>query len=125
MVEFAIVAPLLFLTVFASIEFGRALMATQSLDEAARSGCRIAVLRGTTTAQIEAEVQRLLAPAGISNYSVQVVPAGRAAAARWAPVSVNITASFGDMSWLPLPLFFSGKTYTASCTLPKEYSPGA
>jgi Flp pilus assembly protein TadG len=119
------VAPLLFLVVFGSIEFGRALMATQSLDEAARSGCRVAVLRGATTEAVEAEVQRILSPTRILTYSVQVLPTNRATAPRWAPVSVTVTSSFNDMSWLPLPRFVGGKTYTASCTLPKEYSPGA
>ena len=79
----------------------------------------------STTAEIDAEVQRILAPAGISTYSLQVTPANRGTAARWSPISVTITASFRDMSWLPLPIYFSGMSYTASCTLPKEYSPGA
>ena len=122
-VEFAVVAPLIFIVVFGCIEFSRALLAIQSLDEAARSGCRIAVLRGSTTAAVEAEVQRILAPSGISTGSVQMLPASQATVPRWAPVSVTVTASFNDMSWLPLPGFLGGKTYTASCTLPKEYSP--
>lgn len=120
--EFALVAPLLFLTVFAFIEIGRALMTTHSMEEAARSGCRVAILRGATSSQIESEVNRILAPVAISTYTVQVQPINPSTVPRWAPITVTVTATYGDMSWLPLPLLFSGKTYTSTCTLPKEYS---
>lgn len=125
MVEFALVAPLLFTVVFGSIEFGRALLVTQSLEEAARSGCRVAVLRGATTSEVQAEVDRILGPAGISKYTLDVEPTSIVSAERWDPVTVTVTANFADMSWLPLPRFFSGRTYVSSCTLPKEYSTGS
>ncbi len=121
-VEFSIVAPLFFGTLFACIELCRALMATQCLEEAARSGCRLAVLSGATNDEIATEVQRILAPVGISTYTMNVQPANVAREERWTPVSVTITSSFANVSWLPLPKYFAGKTYTSSCTLPKEYS---
>ncbi|MEN1681376.1 MAG: TadE family protein [Planctomycetota bacterium] len=124
-VEFAAVAPVLFLLVLGTIETGRALMASHSLEEASRSGCRIAILKGATTQEIENDVRRILAPVGISAYSVQVQPAGYALADRWTPVTVSVSASFNDMCWLPLPRFITGKTYTASCTQAKEFSPGS
>ncbi len=119
-VEFALIAVPLFLIIFASFEFSYALLANQSLNEAARSGCRVAILRGTTTSDVEAEVKRILAPTRISNYSLEVLPVNRASMARWAPVTVTITVTLDNMSWL----FLVDKTYTASCTLPKECSPG-
>ncbi|MEQ1827471.1 MAG: TadE/TadG family type IV pilus assembly protein [Pirellula sp.] len=124
-VEFAIVAPLFFGTVLASIELCRALMATHSLEEAARSGCRVAVLKGATTSEIDAEVRRILAPVGISNYTVQIQPENIAAEERWKPVSVTINTSFANISWLPLPKYFAAKMCTSSCTLPKEYPCGS
>jgi len=125
-VEFAVVAPILFLVVFGSIEFCRALMAVQSLEESARAGCRVAILRGATTEEIEAEVDRILAPSGIpkENYTVQTDPVNIATVGRWSLISVTVVASFDDMSWLPLPGALSGKSYTSSCSLPKEYSSG-
>ncbi len=119
-VEFAIVAPLFFALVFASVEMCRALMATQSLEEAARSGCRVAVLKGATVSEVDAEVRRILAPVGISTYTMQILPENIAAEERWKPVSVTINTSFANISWLPLPKFFAAKTCTSSCTLPKE-----
>ena len=124
-VEFSIIAPLLFVMVFGCVEFSRAFMATQSLEEAARSGCRVAVLRGATTNEIDTEVRRILAPVSICTYTMQIQPASIAMAERWTPVTVTITASFADLAWLPMPRFLGGKTYTSSCTLPKEYSSGS
>ena len=123
-VEFAVVSPVLFLVLFGSIEFGRALMAVQCLEEASRAACRVAILRGATTAEIEAEADRILAPAGISTYTVERTPSSLTSAERWSPVKVEVTASFDNMSWLPMPRDFAGKTYSASCTMPKEYAPG-
>lgn len=120
--EFALVAPLLFLTLVTTIEVARALMTTHSMEEAARSGCRVALLRGATTSQVEQEVDTILRPVGISTYTVQLQPMNPASAPRWSPLTVTVTATFDDMSWLPLLSFFNGKTYTATCTLPKEYS---
>ena len=123
-IEFAAVAPVLFLLMFASIEFGRALMAVQSLEEAARSGCRVAILRGATSAEVEAEVDRILGPTGIGTRTVDTQPTNVAQAPRWSPVTVAVSAAFDSMSWLPLPRYLEGKTYTAECSLPKEYSAG-
>jgi len=47
-VEFAMIAGPLFLFILGNIEFGRALMAVNCLEEAARSGARVAILRGAT-----------------------------------------------------------------------------
>lgn len=118
-VEFALVAIPFFAFVFGTIEFGRALMGVQSLEEASRAGCRVAVLKGATTQDVNDEVDHVMAMAGITNYNVSVVP-GINGVPRWEPVSVRVTASFGDMSWLPGLNYFDSLSYTASSTLPRE-----
>ena len=47
-VEFAVVAPVFFLLVFGMIEYGRMVMVQQIIVNAAREGCRAAVLDGST-----------------------------------------------------------------------------
>ncbi len=121
-VEFAMVAPIFFATVFASVELCRALMAKHSLEEAARAACRVAMLKGATTSEVDAEVRRILTPAGISSYTMQIQPTNIAVEPRFAPISVTINTSFANISWLPLPKLFATKSCTSSCTLPKEYS---
>ncbi len=51
LVEFAVVAPVLFLFVFGIIEFGRLLMVQQAMTNAARESCREASLITTLNSQ--------------------------------------------------------------------------
>jgi hypothetical protein len=122
-IEFAIVAIPLFVLVMASIEFGRGMMAVQSLEEAARCGCRKAVLKGTTTADVETEVTQLMNLAGISSYTTQIEPASLSSVPQWDPVTVRVSANLGDSSWMPMPKFLAGLSYTASCILAREGAP--
>lgn len=120
LVEFAFVAIPLFLFIFASIEFGRAMMARQSMEEAARAGCREAVIRGATTQEVEDQVDEIMQMAGVANYTVTIDPVAFSSLDRWQPISVSVTASFADMTWLPVPMYLGSATFTSSCTLPKE-----
>jgi Flp pilus assembly protein TadG len=119
-VEFAFVAVPLFLFVFTILEFARAFMFADSLEEAARAGCRLAVVEGTTADDVTNEVDRLLDLAGISSYDVDVSPAAFSTMAQWEPVTVSVSGSFDNATWLPWSKFFEGKNFTASCTLPRE-----
>jgi hypothetical protein len=120
MVEFAIVAIPVFILFFGSIEFGRAVMGVQALEEAARSGCRIAVLKSATTSAVENEIEQLVEGMGISDHTTQIIPSSLDLVPQWEAVTVRVTASFADISWLPVPQAFSGLSYTASCVLPRE-----
>ena len=122
-VEFAIVAIPLFLFIFVSIEFGRAMMAQSTMEEAARVGCRVSVIRGATPESVEAEISGLMRMAGIATYTVTIDPVDFTAAEEWEPIAVTVGAEFDDMSWLPVPQVLGGMSFSASCVLPKESSP--
>lgn len=67
-VEFAIVASLLFMLLFGTVQFGMAFNRAQGLEAAAREGARVASV-GATNAEISArirEAQSLFLPADIS-----------------------------------------------------------
>lgn len=49
LVEFALIAPLFLLLVLGVVEFGKAWNVAQSLDDAVREGCRVAVVFNPTT----------------------------------------------------------------------------
>lgn len=51
MVEFALVAPLFFLVIFAIIDFGRYVYYVQVLNNAAREGARYAIVHGSNSFQ--------------------------------------------------------------------------
>ncbi len=122
-VEFAMVAVPLFLFVLASIELGRGMMVVQAMEEAARSGCRIATLKGQTASDANAEVQRMMSISGIHTYTTQVVPTDVQTAPQWSPVVVRISTSLDGITWIPIPKYLGGKVYTASCVLPREAEP--
>ena len=122
-VEFALTSVFLFLFIFLSLEFGRALMAMHSLEEAARCGCRVAILHGTSTSDIDAEIDRVLGAAGIANYTRIITPTDPDSADQWQPVSIEITANYSEVSWLPLPNFLGNISLEGGCTLPRESRP--
>ncbi len=121
-VEFAIVAIPLFLFVFGTVEFGRAMMCRQSMEEAARSGCRASVIQDATAASVEEEVDKIMQIAGIPEYSVEIEPVNFTTIDRWEPITVTVVASYDNMSWLPSPKYLAGMQFRSSCILPKECS---
>ena len=105
-VEFALVVPVFFLLVFGLIEFGRMLMVRQSLTNAAREGCRTAVLATTVNSSDVEESVRDYLQSVMSNASntseVRVtVPASLAGTASGTTLSVGVEVDYTDVSWLP------------------------
>jgi len=119
-VEFAVVAPLIFLFFFAAIEFGRVLMVIHGLEAAAREGCRIAVAWDATDDEVEAAVDQRLTEFGISGYALTIDPDPPSDALQWDPISVRIAVAYDNVSWLPMPGYLQDIVLTGSCTLPQE-----
>jgi Flp pilus assembly protein TadG len=119
-VEMALVVPIIFLVVFTCIEFGRLLMVVHGLEAAAREGCRTAIAWDATAQTVEDIVEERMATFGIQNYTLTLDPTSPSTACQWAPVSVRITTSYNNVSWLPAPKFLSGITFSGTCTLPQE-----
>lgn len=72
-VEFALVAPLFLALILGTVEFGRAIMVGQLVTNAAREGARLAIIAGSTNAQVEAAVvDNLQRTLGIVDNSVGV-----------------------------------------------------
>jgi len=60
MVEMALVLPLFILLAFSITEFGRAMMASQLVTNAARDGARLAAIDGSTNQQVQDAVLEFL-----------------------------------------------------------------
>ncbi|MCO6438330.1 MAG: pilus assembly protein [Phycisphaerae bacterium] len=115
-VEFAVILPLLLAILFAIIEFGYVFMIRQSLQHAAREGCRFASLQTSTDAGIMARVDEALSPTGLNGYSVSLTHATQAD-----PVeTVSISIPYSDVSLVGG--FFGTYNYnlTAVCSMRKE-----
>ncbi len=119
-VEFAIVAPVLLLLVFGMIEYGRLVMVQQVLTNATREGARRAVLDGATTSQVTSVVTDYLSTSRISGAVITVTPSPPSNAAFGAPITVSAQVPFGQVSWLPTPMFLSGKTMSATTVMRRE-----
>jgi Flp pilus assembly protein TadG len=119
-VEFAVVAPVFITLVFGMIEYGRMVMVQQMLTNASREGARVGVLDGATTAECQSAVTTYLSNAGVSGTTVTVTPNPPSSAGYGAPVTVTVTVPFSQVSWLPTPMFLSGKTLTATSVMRRE-----
>jgi Flp pilus assembly protein TadG len=111
-VEFAIVAPVFFILVFGMIEYGRMVMVQQVLTNASREGARYAVIQSTNdTNAVETKVKDYLTSAKLNAAASTVTvdwPAGGDDSAQ--PVTVTVSIPFGQVSWLPSPMFLSSTT---------------
>jgi Flp pilus assembly protein TadG len=100
--ETALTLPLLLLVSVSIFEFGRAYQTWQVLTNAAREGARVAILPGSTTANVQARVQQYMAAGqlpGAASASVSVnqsatITIGAAGTASASLVTVNYPFSF-------------------------------
>ena len=120
-VEFAMVAPLFILLVFGILEYGRMVMVQQVLTNATREGARAAVLDGATSDSVAAKVNTYLHGASVPNATVTINPTNPSAAAMGDPVTVTAQLTFGQVSWLPSPMYISSsQALRASCVMRRE-----
>ena len=112
-VEFAVVAPLLFLFIFAMIEFGRMVMVEQILTNAAREGARRGILEQSTATEVETIVSDYLTESSISGATVSVSPEHFSQVGFGDPVTVTVFVPYSQVSWLPTSRFLGGTNLSA------------
>ncbi len=83
MVEMAVVMPIFFMVILGIIEFGRAFMVGQLLNDAAREGARSAIITASTNAAVTADAKAFM-------NSVTSCPQADVA------VTITITAAAGN-----------------------------
>ena len=122
-VEFAMVAPVLFLLVLGIFEFGRGFMVQHLLTAAARQGCRIAILPGKSTATVQSTVNSTLSAEGISGATMTLLVNGASAAASGAQsndqITVTISVPVKNIACGPASGYLSG-TLTGQASLRRE-----
>jgi len=116
-VEFAIVAPLLFLFFFAAFEFCRVAMIRHTADNAVYESCRLGIVPGATTAEVRAEAMRVLSSIGVTDAIINVTPASIDRSTD--EVTVAIDVPIDSNSFIPSN-FFIGKQVTRQLTLQRE-----
>jgi len=109
--------------VFGMIEYGRMVMVQQVITNASREGARVAVLDGSTAANVTEAAEGLLTGASISGANISVTPNPPSSAVYGAPVTVAVSVSFNQVSWLPTPMFLGGRTLSATTVMRRETLP--
>lgn len=124
-VEFALVAPIFFLLVFALIEASRALNLKQALTNAAREGCRAAALATTLSSKDVDDATRnyLAAVTRYANNPDKVrttVPADLSNCPSGSELTVSVEVDFQDVTWMPLDFIGFRPTIRAVQTVHRE-----
>ena len=128
--EFAVVAPVFVLLVFGMIEYGRMVMVQQMLTNASREGARRAVLDGSTEADVRNVVKNYLTPANVpvadADITIMIGDPAAAAALSTAdfgdPVHVKVGINFGQVSWLPSPMYLNSSTRMEAVSVMRKES---
>jgi hypothetical protein len=80
LIEAAVTVPIILLISVGIFEFGRAYQTQQVLVNAAREGARLAVIEGSTDAQVRARVNDYLSGGGLKTLTEAQIPINRIAA---------------------------------------------
>ncbi|MFQ5413594.1 MAG: TadE family protein [Phycisphaerae bacterium] len=119
-VEFAVVLPLLLTILFGVIEYGWVFMVRQTLQNAAREGCRQAILQTSVPpyTNVTDRINEVLAPTGLTPAEVTVTMTH---ATPGDPVeTVVISVPRTEVSLVGGFFGISGGTLTASTSMRKE-----
>lgn len=134
MVEMAVCFPVFMLILLGIVEFGRALMVSQMLTNAAREGCRTAVIDGSTNADVESRIDNVVtSTVGVSAADVTklITVTDRVSGAQDTSATavqdadprdlilVEISVSADTVSYTP-GRFLSGAMLRGLCSMRKE-----
>ncbi len=117
-VEKAVAAPVLFLFVFASVEFSRVNMIRNTIENAAYEGARRGVLPGATAANCAAVTQGLLDIIGVADSTITVGPLVILADTKEVTVTVEVPMTMAN--GYITPTYYLGTTLRSAVTLSRE-----
>ena len=131
-VELAVVLPLFLMLVFGIVEFGRAFMVGQLLTTGAREGARLAVMGGSTNAEVTQVVKEFVGSTvgidpGEVNVAISVTPAAgnpnpanNVALANTKDLcAITVTVNFDAVCFV-IADYMAGKTLTGHCAMRHE-----
>lgn len=119
-VEFAIVAPIFLLFIMGIVEMGRVMMVQNVLISAARDGARAAIISGATADDVKQEAVDYANVCGIAGATATVQPADLNDATADTPITVTVSVTFDDVSWLPVPQFLANQLLSGQTTMRYE-----
>ncbi len=117
LVEFAITVPILFLVMFAAIEFSRVNTIRHSVANAAYEGARRGIVPGASAADARGAALSILTAVCVREAEVEVNPS--VIDADTAEITVTIDVPLNQNGWIT-PKFFDDDILQSSCTLARE-----
>ena len=124
-VEMAMVAPVIFVLIFGSIEFARMMMVRQALTNAARTGCRDACLASTQNSDSSETVLReslsgvVVNSSGTEALRIEFDPSFTVAPPFGTTITTTVEVKCSDVSWLP-PFFTRNARIQGTCSMNRE-----
>jgi len=128
-VEMAFIAPLFFLLVFGLVEFARMVMVHDALTDAARNGCRKAVLASTSSqtdaeAKVRSSLIATLACAADVNkcritFSPSNLPSDLSDVEPGTTITTSVEVNYADVSWIP-PRFLGSVVLRGTASMKRE-----
>ncbi len=119
-VEFAFVAPVMFLLTFGMIEVGSIMMIKNSITQASRVGVRTASLPHATNAMVHARVAEELQMMSLTTAVVELSPTNVTQVPPGENVSVTVKINPTSVSWLPRFLNLNLAEMSAKATMRRE-----
>ena len=117
-VEFAMTAPLLFLLLFAGIEFSRANMLLHTAAIAATEGARRGIISGATADECHQAAAAELTAVGVSNANIVVEP--EVITDETQMISVGVIIPMDTSNGYVTPKFFLGKDAIKVVSITRE-----
>lgn len=119
-VEFAVVAPLMFMVVIAMFELGRSMSIQQTLTNAAREGARQAILPTATVSSVDQVVAGYVAASLSNGNAIAVTTPDPSTANPGELVSVTVTSDQTPMTRYGMRWFGTEYVMSATATMRKE-----
>jgi Flp pilus assembly protein TadG len=116
-VEFALTAGLLFLILFASVEFMRVNTIVNSAENAAYEGARAGIVPGAKAKEVRAAARSMMTAIGVRGSKITVNPSTIQQDTPEITVTVEVPL---DRNSFIGPRYFLGDTLTKTCTLTRE-----
>ncbi len=125
-VEFAAVAPFLFILAMGAFEVGRAIMVRQVVTDAARKACRIGTLPGKANSDVTADANDILTDNSIptSAVTITILVNGQSVDVSTAQpgdqISVKVSVPYNEVSWTPLKFFNSSSVDSETLVMMRQ-----
>ena len=117
MIEFAVVAPLLFFFFFTAFEFCRVAMIRHTADNAVYEAARVAMVPGATADEARDQAALILSTLGLNNVDIAVTPTVIRRDTQ--EVTVRVEVPIDGNSFVPNQ-FFGGKAVQRELTMQRE-----